>query len=166
MRTYNEQTALILEKVSRYNNAKKKRLKYVYSLSAVAAVFVLISILALPVLIYMPSEMSQVSVVTEPIIEPAPPVYQPAPQSPTAPPVYQPAPQSPMLDESIEESAPRFIPESSSSVYYYSSSNDISEGISMWWAVPINILLLIITVICVLFSKKFKQKQPKSTKQK
>ena len=52
MRTYKEQTALILEKVNRYNGAKKKRMRYIYSLSTVAAAcFVIIfSIYALPVI--------------------------------------------------------------------------------------------------------------------
>jgi hypothetical protein len=52
MRTYREQTALILEKVNQHNqhnNAKKKRMKYIYSLSAAAACLVVIlSIYALP----------------------------------------------------------------------------------------------------------------------
>jgi len=37
MRTYKEQTTLILEKVNQYNNAKQKRMKYIYSLSIIAA---------------------------------------------------------------------------------------------------------------------------------
>jgi hypothetical protein len=41
MRTHREQTAMILEKAGRYKKAKKKRMGYVYSLSAVAACLVI-----------------------------------------------------------------------------------------------------------------------------
>ncbi|MCL1793268.1 MAG: hypothetical protein FWG34_05315 [Oscillospiraceae bacterium] len=54
MRTYKEQTALILEKISRRDGAKKKRMKYIYSLSALAACLALaFAIYALPVIVNM-----------------------------------------------------------------------------------------------------------------
>jgi len=67
MRTYKEQTELILEKVNRHNNAKKKRVRYIYSLSTAAAacLIIFLSVYTLPMILQTPINPPEI-IPTEP----------------------------------------------------------------------------------------------------
>jgi len=69
MRTYKEQTALILEKVNKYNSAKKKRMKYIYSLSSMAAcILIFFAVYALPAILQNPVTIDPPIVIDPPEI--------------------------------------------------------------------------------------------------